>query len=253
MRNKNSIVFIVAAFGSAFLAPVDSFGQISGIAPGAINVFISGTPQVGQILTGNYTYVDTEGDLEGDSIFRWRRDNVYIAGATAETYFLVAADERALIRFEVTPVAQTGTSRGLATTSEPVGPVTLVPDPPTARSVSISGIPQVGQLLTGSYTYFDTEGDLEGASTFRWLRDDLRGNQIATGGTAKSYALVAADEGAGIRFEVTPVAQSGASPGLGTPSDRGGTRHPRAQRPPGGEQRVDFGLPPGGRGAQRQL
>ena len=84
--------------------------------------------------------------------------------------------------------------------------------------------------------------DLEGASTFRWLRG---GTPIA-GATAPSYALVAADEGALIRFVVTPVAQSGTSPGLAVTSDRGGTRHPRA-RPRLRRRRAacSFRAPPG--------
>ncbi|MGH9893253.1 MAG: hypothetical protein ACREA0_14935, partial [bacterium] len=80
--------------------------------PVASNVLITGNPQVGQVLTGNYTYTDTENDLEGASTFRWLRDNVAIAGATAQSYALVAADEGALI--EVTPVALSGPSPGLA-------------------------------------------------------------------------------------------------------------------------------------------
>ena len=185
--------------------------------PTASGVFISGTSRVGQVLTGSYTYGDVEGDLEAASTFRWLRDNVVIAGATARSYALVAADEGALIRFEVTPVAQSGPSPGLAVTSTAVGPVTPDPHattPPTASSVFISGAPQVGQVLTGNYTYADAEGDLQGASTFRWLRD----NVAIAGATAQSYALVAADEGALIRFEVTPVAQSGPSPGLAVTS-----------------------------------
>ena len=174
---------------------------------------ISGTPRVGQVLTGSYTYGDVEGDLEGASTFRWLRDNVVIAGATARSYALVAADEGALIRFEVTPVAQSGPSPGLAVTSTAVGPVTPDPHPttpPTASSVFISGAPQVGEVLTGSYTYADTEGDLEGASTFRWLR----ARTPIAGATAQTYTLVVADQGTMVSFEVTPVARSGPSPGL---------------------------------------
>jgi len=185
--------------------------------PTASGVSISGTPRVGQVLTGSYTYGDVEGDLEGASTFRWLRDNVVIAGATARSYALVATDEGALIRFEVTPVAQSGPSPGLAVTSASVGPVTHDPDPPTpptASSVFISGAAQVGQVLTGSYTYADAEGDLQGASTFRWLRD---GTPIA-GATAQTYTLIVADQGTMVRFEVTPVAQSGPSPGLAVTS-----------------------------------
>jgi large repetitive protein len=201
--------------------------------PTASSVFISGTPRVGQVLTGSYTYADTEGDSEGASTFRWLRGTTAIAGATAKSYALVAADEGALIRFEVTPVAQSGASPGLAVTSAAVGPVIPEPNPPTAPTasgVSISGTPRVGQVLTGSYTYGDVEEDLEGASTFRWLRD----NVVIAGATARSYALVAADEEALIRFEVTPVAQSGPSPGLAVTSTAVGpvTPDPDPPTPP---------------------
>ena len=42
---------------------------------------------------------------------------------------------------------------------------------PTAINVSIGGVPALGQLLTGEYTFDDTDGHAEGTSTFRWLRD----------------------------------------------------------------------------------
>jgi hypothetical protein len=81
---------------------------------------------------------------------------------------------------------------------------------PVASGVTITGTPAVGQTLNGSYTYSDTEGDPEGASTFRWLRNG--GTQIG-GATAQSYQLQPADEDATITFEVTPVAQTGTAAG----------------------------------------
>ncbi|MGH8480697.1 MAG: hypothetical protein ACREXK_14305, partial [Gammaproteobacteria bacterium] len=184
------------------------------LPPTASNVLITGTPEVGQVLTGSYTYADAEDDLEGASTFRWLRDGRPIAGATERTYTLVAADQGTLVSFEVTPVAQTGMSPGIAVVGPPVGPVgpaTPAPnDPPVASAVGITGTPEVGQVLTGGFTYSDAEGDLEGASTFRWLRN---GTPIA-GATAQRYTLVAADQGATVSFEVTPVAQRGTSPGL---------------------------------------
>ena len=182
--------------------------------PTASNVLISGIPQVGQVLTGSYDYADAEGDLQGASTFRWLRITTPIDGATAPIYDLVAADEGTVVSFEVTPVAESGASPGPAATSAAVGPVvTFIPDPgtaPTASNVFVSGNPQVGQVLTGKYTYADAEGDLQGASTFRWLRD----NVAIARAKARSYAPVAADVGTLVSFEVTPVAQSGASPGL---------------------------------------
>jgi|GEM_PF-1359999 len=81
---------------------------------------------------------------------------------------------------------------------------------PTATAVSISGTAQVGQTLTGSYTYADTNGDLEGTSTYQWL---AAGSEI-TGATSTTYVVQAADVGKVITFKVTPAAATGLSPGL---------------------------------------
>jgi hypothetical protein len=77
--------------------------------------------------------------LQGASTFRWRRDNVVIAGATAQTYTLVVADQGAMVSFEVTPVALSGPSPGLAVTSAAVGPVT----PSLGRDRDEGGRPNV--------------------------------------------------------------------------------------------------------------
>ncbi|MGH8585695.1 MAG: hypothetical protein ACREWE_05770 [Gammaproteobacteria bacterium] len=223
------INFLDANSGAVLGSVPAMVGCTTNVRPTASSVFISGTARVGQLLTGSYAYADTEGDSEGASTFRWLRGTTPIGGATAQSYALVAADQGALIRFEVTPVAQSGASPGLAVTSAAVGPVTpdpLATTPPTASSVFISGAPQVGQVLTGSYTYADTEGDLQGASTFRWLRD----RTPIAGATAQTYTLVVADQGAMVSFEVTPVAQSGPSPGLAVVSAGGtGNTHPRSR------------------------
>ena len=95
--------------------------------------------------------------------------------------------------------------------------VDVVFDPvptPMATALSIDGVAELGQTLTGSYSYSDAEGDLEGASTYRWLRN---GAEIA-GATTTSYVLTIDDLGAEISFEVTPVAQTGESPGTAVAS-----------------------------------
>ncbi len=80
---------------------------------------------------------------------------------------------------------------------------------PVASGVGITGVAEVGQTLMGSYSYSDADDDPEGISTFRWLRD---GTAIA-GATGTGYVLTMADVSATITFEVTPVAQTGVSPG----------------------------------------
>jgi len=87
--------------------------------------------------------------------------------------------------------------------------------PPTATSVTISvgngagGIPVVGTTLTGNYIYNDVNGDPEGASTFRWLRN---GSAIGNA-TSQTYVVTVNDIGQTIRFEVTPVALTGLTNG----------------------------------------
>jgi hypothetical protein len=84
---------------------------------------------------------------------------------------------------------------------------------PTASNVTITdnngGTAVVGDQLTGGYTYADVDGDAEGASSFRWLRN---GTAI-TNATSSTYTLVVADAGQFVTFEVTPVAATGVTTG----------------------------------------
>jgi len=200
--------------------------QVQNSAPTANNVSASGSLVVGEILIGDYTYDDVDGDPEGNTTYRWlRADNASgtnesaIAGATQWFYELSPADEGKYISFEVTPVAASGTTTGLAVGSARYGPVLNAA--PEAYSVTISGIQRVGAVLTGSYVYSDAEGDPEGASQYRWLRaDDASGtNETAiNGATSITYTPTTSDQGKYISFEVTPAAASGTSPGPPTAS-----------------------------------
>ncbi|HZP07028.1 MAG TPA: choice-of-anchor D domain-containing protein [Terracidiphilus sp.] len=189
----------VFAIGTSVTAPANT-------APRALSVSISGNPQLGQQLTGQYVYYDADGDREGTSTFRWLRDGVAISGATSTTYTVVAADTGHTLVFEVTPVAATGISPGTAVQSSGMAILNFAP---VAANVSISGTPKVGSLLTGTYSYSDAEGDAEGASQFQWFRD----SSLILGATAISYTAAPGDAGHSISFQVTPVALSGTTPG----------------------------------------
>jgi len=111
-------------YGEGTIAPPN-------LAPVASNVSFSGTMEVGETLTGSYTYADNESDLEGTSTFQWYRADddlgtgqAAISGATLITYELVEADDAKYISFEVTPVAATGTSPGTAIMADYDGPIT---------------------------------------------------------------------------------------------------------------------------------
>ncbi|MFA6416366.1 MAG: immunoglobulin-like domain-containing protein [Candidatus Paceibacterota bacterium] len=95
-------------------------------------------------------------------------------------------------------------------------PIPIVNSAPIVSSVAITGTSSLGQILTGSYLYSDVDNDLEGKSTFRWLRD----NVVIDGETASTYTLRTSDFGTTIKFEVTPLALTGAT--TGTPVSSAG-------------------------------
>lgn len=92
---------------------------------------------------------------------------------------------------------------------------------PVASNVTVSGAPKEYVELSGSYQYTDANGDPEGVSTFKWYKADNAGGSNATvisGATTNKFTLTAAYTGKYICFEVTPVAQTGASPGTAVKS-----------------------------------
>ena len=83
---------------------------------------------------------------------------------------------------------------------------------PNAFNVAITGTHKIGQVDTGTYTYFDANNDSEGTTTFKWYRaDDASGTNKTeiTGATNTSYTIVDADEGKYLLFEVTPRTKTG--------------------------------------------
>ena len=123
---------------------------------------ISGTQQVGQVLTGDYAYADTEGDIEGSSTYKWYRaenfdgsDKQVIAGATSKTYTLTSDDKEKYIFFEVTPVAQSGDLVGL-----PVMSVASPIEVPTPAMLTTTRIQNgagntLGKVETGDQIIID--------------------------------------------------------------------------------------------------
>ncbi|OPX45620.1 endo-1,4-beta-xylanase A precursor [Ruminiclostridium hungatei] len=86
------------------------------------------------------------------------------------------------------------------------------PEAPTATVQPITGNLKVWETLTGHYTYSDINGDLQGATTFKWYRaDDSAGSgkTAISGAAAITYILQPEDLGKYISFEVTPVAATG--------------------------------------------
>lgn len=127
---------------------------------------------------------------------------------------LTASELGAVIRFEITPVAITGTINGSATQSASTAVVLPAEAAPIASNITISGIAQFGQTLTGNYVYSDVNGDLESGSIFHWYANDM----LIPSANAKTYLVTANDIGANLKFEVTPIAGTGLTTGVAMPS-----------------------------------
>jgi|GEM_PF-2442639 len=99
--------------------------------PMANDVKITGTAEYGETLTGEYTYSDADGDIEGASTYAWYRfddsigtNKAAISGASGLTYTLTNDDNGKYISFEVTPIAVKGKNFAAAVGSGLAGPVT---------------------------------------------------------------------------------------------------------------------------------
>jgi len=189
-----------------------SYLYTSNSFPIASSVSITGTPNINQELTGHFTYTDADSDTQGTHTYKWYRDLTEIEGATSITYTTTLADVGHTLYFEVTPVATTGLTQGIAVKSAGTDIVNLAP---VASSPSLSGSHHVGNTLTGNYTYTDTEGDTEGTSTFKWYRDDV----VIDEATAITYKTIHDDINKTIKFEVTPIATTGTTTGAPIKSD----------------------------------
>jgi hypothetical protein len=77
--------------------------------------------------------------------------------------------------------------------------------------------PFSGDVITGSYSYSDAEGDPEGASTVQWYRSDSSDPAGAysaiDGATGAAYTTTFVDEFRYLKFEVTPRSLAGTEEG----------------------------------------
>lgn len=163
--------------------------EITNTAPPAI----TGTPQVGEILTasdGTWTPEDVT------LAHQWLRDGEEIADATDSSYELTGDDEGARISVRVT--ANKDDLDSVSVTSAETEPVAAAPveDIVNDTAPAITGTAKVGETLTASAgEWTPSDADL----AYQWLRN---GEAIGSA-TNYEYTLVAADQGSKISVQVT--------------------------------------------------
>jgi hypothetical protein len=203
--------------------PIEAI-EIENQPPQALDVAITGSPEIGNTITGSYTYFDPEADPEEDSQYAWYRADdasgtgeTLIQGASESQYTITVEDAAKYLAFEVTPVAEIGKSPGETVKS---AWVEVANSPPAAFDIGITGRMEVGIELTATYQYFDPEGDPEGDTEIIWYRaDDDSGSNEQEIHRGPQYTLLLEDEDKYIRITVTPFAAEGTMEGVPVPAN----------------------------------
>jgi hypothetical protein len=192
------------------------------IAPVADHLTVIGEARPGLTVWASYVYNDADDD-EGSTVIQWYTasdaagsDTAMITGATGGHYLIKDSDYGLWLGFIVVPYAQGGPSPG-DTAMTSVFIQVLANNAPEARNRSITGTLNVGDVLTGHYTYYDYENDLESGSVLKWygkLSSESTWTQLGTG---ISYKIAMADQRRYFRFGIIPKAATGTDSYTETP------------------------------------
>ena len=164
---------------------------------------ITGTAQVGETLTaGTSDIADADGLLNVTYSYQWLADDVEIAGATSESYKLVADDVGKFIKVKVSFTDDANNPETL--TSAPTAAVAPKPNSPATGAPTISGTAQVGETLTaGTSDIADADGLSKVVYSHQWIANDGITDAGITGATGDTYSLVADDAGKTIKVRVS--------------------------------------------------
>jgi hypothetical protein len=174
---------------------IRDFSFVPGVALTAPIPTVSGTAAVDSTLTASPGTWTTGTALT----YQWYRNGTAIAGASAPTRVLSAADQDTRLTVRVT-----GAKAGYATTTRESAPTaTVIAGTLVAPTPTITGTLTVGSTLTADSSTW-TSGT---ALTYQWYRSGM----AISGATAKTYTLVSADQSNTMSVGVT-----GTQPGYTT-------------------------------------
>ena len=176
---------------------------------------ISGTVRVGETLTaGTAGIADADGLTNATFSYQWIRNDgtadTEIAGATADTYTLVAGDAGKTIEVKVSFTDDAGSPETLSSAATAV--VAPKPNAQATGAPAISGTAQVGQTLTANTSAIaDEDGLTQAVFAYQWARSDGGSDSNIQGATGSTYTLVKADEGKTITVTVSFTDDAGSS------------------------------------------
>jgi hypothetical protein len=156
-------------------------------APPAAGPTVSGTANVGQVLTcATGTWTGTSPTLT----FQWLHNGVAISGATSSTYTVAGSDLGANVQCQVS-----GENAGGKALQQSANKVITALPPSASAAPTVSGTETVGGTLTcnnGTWANGPSFG-------YEWLRNGA----AISGATAQTYVVAIADEGKVLQCRVT--------------------------------------------------
>jgi len=213
---SKSVTLPISFGGLEFTGSVDDYeGKVLGVSAGKI-VPVS-LPVEPDALPSFFTQPSISGNAVPESELTlvdgtvlngvitsrlWLRDGDPIPGQYGQTYTLTSDDAGALIKAQVFASNAFGSTLGV---SNIIGPIVVLPS--FIHLPVISGVPQVGQTLSG------TDGTFENGvvSNRQWFADG------AVVGTGSTYQVALADVGKLIGFSVTLANDNGETTGGSLP------------------------------------
>lgn len=177
--------------------------------PKVTDVSLSGETALGSEVKLSYKFYQVNG-FGDESIIEW-----YVAdtengnykkldGFSGLSLNITSEHENKFFKVEITPVDSDGGS-GSKVTTNIAGPARK----PEAKNVSATGKGFVGDVLKGSYEYYDFNMDEQGETVIKWLKADSKNGKYSAipGANALEYTVKESDIGCWFKLEVTPVSQ----------------------------------------------
>ncbi|MBN2762207.1 MAG: PKD domain-containing protein, partial [Bacteroidales bacterium] len=178
--------------------------------------------RIGTINTGIFTYRDPDNDPAGKHIYKWYRklpggDIIWIDDVSARTYTPVLSDGGQSICFEITPKDNKDLQGEIVRSA-----FVYINAAPVAGNVHIYAPDiDIRDNVYGRYIFSDIEGNKAGTHTLRWFRSEIPtgSGSLIYAATDTVYTITRSDNDMYIRFEITPVAAAGSTPGATVTSD----------------------------------
>jgi len=206
--DENNVLRVEATGSAGQIADSKTTDKVVDVTP-TLSVVVTGTAQEAQVLTATPTLGTDSDDTVNNVIYQWQRSTdgkawTDVAGATANTYVAAEGDENGLLR--VAASFTDDTKQSVTATS---GATAKVIDVPPSLTVSLSGVPQDGEVLTATPAVI-TDGDNSASDvTYQWQRstDNSTWNLTSVAGrvaaTRRPPQMLTASYAPWLRFRTT--------------------------------------------------